>query len=192
MLPADTRLVIEKRTHMIIGHAPAGYVISRLLLHRFCPGDIPVKIFLWCGVIGAIAPDIDMLYFHLVDHRQHHHHSYVSHFPIVWFSLVLLSFLWVRWAKNKYYAVLACIFSVNGFVHLFLDTLVGDVWWFAPFIDRSFAFFSVPVLYKLWWLNFLLHWSFAVELAILVWALYLWRQPLRRPIGGAWAMNTPP
>jgi len=59
--------------------------------------------------------------------------------------------------------------------HLLLDTIVGDIWWFAPFIDKPFAFFTVPALYKPWWLNFLLHWSFALELAVFALAFYLLR-----------------
>jgi len=29
--------------------------------------------------------------------------------------------------------------------------------------------------YKPWWLNFILHWSFALEIALLIWAAWLWR-----------------
>ena len=55
------------------------------------------------------------------------------------------------------------------------DSVVGDIWWFAPFIDRSFA------LYTPWWLNFVLHWSFALELAICAIAVITFR---RRQRGG--------
>lgn len=66
-----------------------------------------------------------------------------------------------------------------------LDSVVGDIWWFAPFVDRPFALFTVPALYKPWWLNFFLHWSFALELAICAWALATYRRRRRtRPIQG--------
>ena len=164
---------------MIIGHLPAGYVIAKLLLPRFAALGGHAKTFLWAGVVGALAPDFDMLYFHLVDQRQHHHHTYVTHFPVIWFLLLLGSAMWFKFAKVKNTAALAAIFSLNGFLHMFFDTIVGDIWWFAPFVDRPFAFFTVPALYKPWWLNFLLHWSFAVEIAILAFAIYLWRKGQR-------------
>ena len=57
------------------------------------------------------------------------------------------------------------------FVHWF------SVWlpiFFAPFIDRPYVFFEVTPRYQPWWLNFILHWSFLVELLICVYALYLY------------------
>lgn len=62
-------------------------------------------------------------------------------------------------------------------LHLLLDTFVGDIWWGAPFYDQPLALFSVPARFSPWWLNFVLHWSFAVELAICGWAGWLYRQP---------------
>ncbi|MGZ4995104.1 MAG: metal-dependent hydrolase [Methylobacter sp.] len=160
---------------MIIGHLPAGYIISKLLFPYFKSRGTSLRPFLWSGVLGAIAPDLDMVYFHLIDHRQHHHHTYFTHFPVVWASLLVISIICFSTARFKSRAILVLIFSLNGFIHMLLDTIVGDIWWFAPFIDKPYAFFTVPTLYKPWWLNFILHWSFAVELAIVLWAFYLLR-----------------
>ncbi|WP_269473513.1 MULTISPECIES: metal-dependent hydrolase [Methylomonas] len=132
--------------------------------------------FLWSGVVGALAPDLDMFYFYLVDHRQHPHHSYVTHYPVVWLMLLLGSIIGFYLSTSKHIATYAAIFSLNGFAHMFFDTIVGDIRWTAPWGNKAFAFFTVPALYKPWWLNFLLHWSFAVELAIVVWAYYLWHK----------------
>jgi inner membrane protein len=92
--------------------------------------------------------------------------------------------MWLYMARNRSCATLAVIFSLNGLIHLFLDTIVGDIWWFAPFIDKSFALFIVPALYKPWWLNFLFHWSFALELAVVSWAAYLWKIRKGQPLEG--------
>jgi len=159
---------------MIIGHLPAGYVVSKLLLPYFKSQGTTLKPYLWLGILGAIAPDLDMLYFHLVDHRQHHHHTYFTHFPIVWASFLFISLIWFYTARIKSRAGLATIFSLNGFIHILLDSIVGDIGWFAPFVDKLFSFFTVPALYKPWVLNFVLHWSFALELAIVLWAVTLW------------------
>lgn len=136
---------------MIIGHLPAGYIASKLLSRTFKAQGTAYKQFMWAGALGAYAPDLDMVYFYIVDHRQHHHHSYWTHFPIVWVSLLFFSLMWLYMARNRCCATLAVIFSLNGLIHLFLDTIVGAIWWFAPFIDKSFALFIVPALYKPWW-----------------------------------------
>ncbi|MDD2776997.1 MAG: metal-dependent hydrolase [Gallionella sp.] len=161
---------------MIIGHAPAGYIAAKLLLQNFIRRGISPRKFLVVGILGALAPDLDMFYFYLIDHRQHHHHSYVSHFPILWLCLLVISLLWMRHNLSSKAASLAFIFCLSGFIHLILDSIVGDIWWFAPFIDRPFAMFTVPALYQPWWLNFIFHWSFALELALWVVALFIYRQ----------------
>jgi len=161
---------------MIIGHLPAGYITSKLLFSRFEQEGITINKFLWAGIFGALAPDLDMVYFYLIDHRQHHHHTYFTHFPILWVSLLLISILCYYKTCSKANSTISLIFSLNGFIHMLLDSIVGDIWWFAPFIDKPFAFATVQAVYKPWWLNFLFHWSFALELAIVLWALYLWRQ----------------
>jgi inner membrane protein len=160
---------------MFIGHLPAGFITAKLLFPRFAVCSVSHKTFLFWGMLGAIAPDIDMLYFYLIDHRQHHHHSYFTHFPILWLLLLLTSILWFRLSLQRKKATLAVIFSLGGFIHMFLDSIVGDIWWFMPFVDEPFALARVPAIYKPWWLNFLLHWSFGIEIMVVCWAIYLWQ-----------------
>lgn len=128
------------------------------------------------GIIGALAPDFDMSYFYLIDHRQTHHHKYVTHWPMLWLSLVSASAVWFRLSRAPKPAFLSLVFCLGGVLHVILDSFVGDVWWFAPFVDRPFALFTVPAVFKPGWLNFILHWSFAVELAICLWALLIYRR----------------
>jgi inner membrane protein len=161
---------------MFISHIPAGYIISRFLVRHVAVHGISIVAFLRAGVVGALVPDFDMLYFYLVDHRQHHHHTYVTHYPVVWLFLLFVSLIWLFLARTKNHAACAAIFSLNGLAHISFDTIVGDIWWLAPWVDKPFALFTVPALYKPWWLSFLLHWSFALEIAVLLWALYLWRK----------------
>ena len=195
---------------MFIAHLPAGYICSKYAIPLFKKQGINSWYFIAAGIAGALTPDLDMLYFYFVDQRQHHHHTYWSHYPIVWFSLLCVSMVWLRWASVKQFAaisrdgvyaargqesgaaidrdgvyaargqesgaVLALIFSLNGFVHMLLDTVVGDIWWFAPFVDKPFALFSVASVYKPWWLNFILHWTILLEIAICLWAFLLWRR----------------
>jgi len=170
---------------MIIAHLPAGYVASRLLFNRFRPHAASFRRFLHAGLLGSVAPDLDMLYFHLIDHRQHHHHTLWPHFPILWAGLLLASLIRFHTGRARERAALAVIFAANGLLHMVLDTVVGNIWWLAPFVDKPFSFFSVPARYNPWWLNFILHWTFILELAIVAWAIYLVRRSPDAPQAGA-------
>ena len=168
---------------MIIGHLPAGYLYSDFLFKRttWSRGASRV-VFLAAGMAGALAPDLDMLYFYFADHRRHHHHTYFSHYPSLWAALLLLSVAWHFLAKRKSGGPAAAIvFALNGLLHMALDTVVGDIWWLAPLASKPFSFATVPALYHPWWLNFILHWSFLFELALVAWAIVALRlpQPLR-------------
>lgn len=161
---------------MFIGHLPAGYLITCGL---FQPLPLPKNAARRCilaGLTGAIAPDFDLIWCYLVDHGQRHHHLYPTHWPLIWFSALLLLLLWAGLVKNKYPVLLCVVFCVNGIVHLLLDSLVGDIGWLMPFDNTLFALAHVPAQYHPWWLNFFLHWSFMLEMALVVAAIWLWRR----------------
>lgn len=164
---------------MMIGHAPSGYLLATFLYPTCTARGIARPAFFAAAIIGALAPDLDMLYFHFADHRQHHHHTYWPHFPSVWLALLALTAAWSAISTTSRHAALAFVFCLGGFTHLLLDSIVGDIWWFAPLIDRPFSLFSVPARYHPWWLNFIFHWSFALELALWLWALLLYRRRTR-------------
>lgn len=170
---------------MIFGHLPAGYLVAKLLFLRNESRGVALKSYLLAGMFGATAPDLDMFYFYFVDHRQHHHHTYWTHYPVVWIVLLLVSVSLRRFTRTGKFAAYATIFSLNGLIHMLLDTFAGDVWWFAPFLNRSFSLYVVHPLYQPWWLNFILHWSFALEMAMIVGALYCWRRGAAFRYGGA-------
>lgn len=161
---------------MIIAHMPSGYILSASLLKRFGSVPVPAAAVIAAGIAGALAPDVDMAYFHLIDHRQTHHHKYITHWPLLWLTLAAVSVLWFNWIRQSKAAFLALVFCLGGFLHIVLDSFVGDIWWFAPFVDKPYAMFTVPAHFKPWWLSFILHWSFAMELAICIWALVIYRR----------------
>ncbi len=118
--------------------------------------------------MGSIFPDFDMIFFYFVDDRQYHHHRYWTHLPVYWFAIsaaLLLGFSRLRSCVS--HVELAAVFIANVFLHLVLDTIVGDIWWLYPFVDRPYRLAIVPALYHPWWLNFILHWSFAIETIII-------------------------
>ena len=95
---------------MFIAHLPAGYISSTLLLQRFKSSPVNAKAFVASGMIGAIAPDLDMFYFYLIDQGRHNHHSYFTHFPLVWIALLSCSAIWLYWGHAKSMAAIAVIF----------------------------------------------------------------------------------
>ena len=115
-----------------------------------------------------------MLYFYLIDDRQHHHHSYLTHLPITWIILLAVGLVWRRLCNVPGNATAFVLFTLAGIVHLLLDTIVGDVWWLFPLIDQPFALFTVSDRFDPWWLNFIIHWSFLLELAMWMFALLVW------------------
>lgn len=161
---------------MIFGHLPAGYISSKLLYARLRISEVDFQRFLMSGLAGSAAPDLDLVYFFLFDHRQHHHHTYWSHYPLVWLSLLLLSVIWLYAQRGRKLAILLVLFSLNGVIHMVMDTLVGDIIWLAPFNESMFSLFIVPAKYSAWWFNFLLHWSILLEIVVMGSALYLWRK----------------
>ncbi|MDD2800242.1 MAG: metal-dependent hydrolase [Methylobacter sp.] len=165
---------------MIIAHLPAGYIVSTLLFPRLQNYGVSRQGFMRAGLFGAVAPDLDMIYFYCFDERAHPHHSYYSHFPMVWLLLLILSAFWLHTAKRKELPVLTMIFAANGLLHMFLDFIASNIYWLAPFVNKPFSLITVPRVYEPWWLNFILHRAFGVEIAIVVAAIYLWRRDVRR------------
>ena len=169
---------------MFIAHLPSGYIMSVSILKRIRHVSAPASTTLLSGMVGAIAPDFDLFYFYLVDHRQTLHHKYFTHWPLFWLALSAACALWLRLSSRPIAAHLGLVFCLGGVLHLLLDSVVGEVQWLAPFSDRFYSLFHVRAVFKPWWLNFALHWSFALEIAICLWALWLYRQRRRDGIAG--------
>jgi hypothetical protein len=133
---------------VFIAHAPVGWLTARAL-----GGGRPLGV---ACVAGALAPDLDLLLW-LRDPTVHHH-AWPTHWPLCWLALVLAAFA----ARSR----LAAAFAGSGLLHCALDTIVGDIRWLAPFSDRAWSLFVVERAVEPWWLNFLLHPTFALELAL--------------------------
>lgn len=161
---------------MIIGHLPAGYILSTLCFPRIASQGVSRNKFMRAGLLGAIAPDLDLIYFYGIDDRAHLHHTYFSHFPVVWLVLLISVSLWCYAAKRKELPLLATIFAANGLLHMLLDFIAGNIYWLAPWVMQPFSLFTVSRIFEPWWLNFLFHRSFLLEIAIVVWAVFLWRK----------------
>lgn len=153
---------------MLTAHLPSGYVLARL-----SPKGIPHL--MPAGLIGAVFPDLDMLWFHLIDDRAVHHHRYWVHIPAFWAAVAAVT-LPIAWRLG--YLHTALVFFAAILMHLILDTIGGGIMWGAPFSDHLHELVTVPARYGHWVTNFILHWTFLAELAIWIAAIALW---LTRP-----------
>lgn len=164
---------------MFIAHLPAGYLLGVGL------DSLKTRGVMAAALIGSIFPDLDLFYFYLVDGRQHNHHSYWIHYPIVWVSLLAVTGIWLFCRRRSYAALMAFVFSLGGVLHIFLDLFVGDIKLFAPFSERYYNMIPVKIeaIYQPWWLNFILHWTFLLEVGIAAAAIAVWVIRRRRRRG---------
>ncbi|MCD6059760.1 MAG: hypothetical protein K0S16_71 [Moraxellaceae bacterium] len=168
---------------MFIAHLPAGYLLCRYL-HPLHADAVPFRSYALAGMAGAVAPDLDLFWFFLVDSGRIHHHAYPTHFPVLWLALLATAMLARTADRNGRVGALMLVFALNGLLHMVLDSVVGDIRWLAPWSEKAWALFRVPARFQPWWLSFVLHWTFVVELLLSVWALGLFRRSSARGNGG--------
>ncbi|HEU0052432.1 MAG TPA: metal-dependent hydrolase [Longimicrobium sp.] len=167
---------------MFVAHLPAGYLATTALLDRAAMPPSPARRrLLAIGLAASVLPDLDLLWFYFVDNRQHVHHEFLPHLPLAWAVLAVAAVvLRLRRAGRTAWLALA-VLAANVFLHLALDTVAEGVEWLWPFSSAEFVLSHVKPGHDPWWLNFVLHWTFALEIALLTAALVVWRG--RRPSG---------
>jgi inner membrane protein len=151
---------------MLTAHLPSGYIAGRVLPQSI-PRLMPV------ALVASVLPDLDMIWFHLVDNGAIHHHRYWVHIPAFWLAVAAVVLPLLAW--RGYLATGLVFFGVIG-LHLMLDTIGGGIMWGAPFDAHLYELVTVPADNGHWVASFILHWTFLAELAIWVWAIVLWRQ----------------
>lgn len=175
---------------MFFAHLPAGYLVSRALLRA--GRHASVKWTLAAGMIGGVFPDGDLLYLNLLDTTPQHHHTYWTHLPIAWLGCTALAWGAARERSAEFRLALAA-FLLAWLSHLLLDTITGDIWWLYPLIDQPYSLVKIDARYQPWWMNYLLHWSMALEVGIIGMAIWLekkkpllpWRIKLPKPLAVA-------
>lgn len=146
---------------MFIAHLPAGYLLGRLV-QRTSPGSqwvIPAALF------GSVAPDLDLVYFYLIDEGRTHHHHYLTHMPLFWAAVAVLTLVPMWYAQSRYLAA-AVAFFVGVLSHMALDSIAAPTYWLAPFSDMKTELFPVPATHSHWIVSFVLHWTFLIEVGI--------------------------
>jgi inner membrane protein len=153
---------------MFIAHLPAGYVATKKLQDK-----MKVYKFLWVGLVASVLPDIDLLWFYFVDHRQHNHHDYLTHSPFFWLIILVgtLLILFLIKKLNRTTLSVVVFFFANLYLHFILDTFVGGINWGYPFFNKEIFLYEITPQYHPWFLNFILHPSFILEIAIIIYGL---------------------
>lgn len=162
---------------MLIAHLPAGYIIGTAARRRVSSPAI-----LATALIGSVAPDFDMIYFHALGGRVHHH-TYVTHWPLFWLASALLILPLLKLLRPAWLAA-GFVFFATAMLHMVMDTVAAPLFWLAPFSFHEFELVRVPATHANWIMSFLLHWTFLLELSICLSALVLFLIRYRRPEGG--------
>lgn len=146
---------------MLIAHLPAGYIIGSLA-RNVAPRARGVMA---AALVGSVAPDFDTAWFWFVDNGGVHHRTYPTHWPLFWVLIAaavvpLVTILAPRWKAA------AIVFFLAVLSHMVLDSVTAPMHWLMPFDERAVELVPIPAAYPHWILSFVLHWTFALELAI--------------------------
>lgn len=145
---------------IFIAHQPAGYLLAKTIFSR----TLGARAVMAAGLLGSITPDPDLLYFYTLERGNSTTNSYWTHYPDVWLALMLAAWGISHLKRWRAGGTWLPVFSGSGFLHILLDGIVGDIPLFAPWSMRFYALAEVPARLNPWWLNFLMHWSFLLEL----------------------------
>lgn len=163
---------------MIIGHMPGGFILSYAMLRK----QRQLTGYGWlllAGLFASILPDLDLFYQHFIDHHLHGHHSYWTHIPIYWVGIYFVMLVLVyKWGQQKLQLLVHVMFA-GVMSHMLLDSVTSGIKWLYPFDNHYIGLWRlwlIPSRYDWWVLNYITHWTFIYELALLGISLtILWR-----------------
>ena len=161
---------------MFIAHLPAGYLATTGLRARLT--GAPWRLLLPVGLVCSVLPDVDLLWFYLVDNRQTEHHAFIAHWPLFWVALAALLFI-LPWGRRRTAAqAMIGVGLTSLLLHMVLDSFAASIFWLAPFSDVHLNAVEVPARLDWGVWNFVFHWTFAIEIAICLAAIIV---AARRP-----------
>jgi len=164
---------------VFIAHLPAGYLVTDAFLRGRRVPEAARRRLLAAGMMASVAPDLDLLYFYLLSDRQRVHHEFLPHLPLAWVPVLVAAAVVLATSRAGRTAWLGfAIVALNLLGHLALDTTAGGIQWLWPFSRAEFVVAHVEARYQPWVLNFVLHWTFALELLLVV--IAAWRIAIRR------------
>lgn len=156
---------------MFIAHLPAGYLVADAFLRGRRVSEAARRRLLAAGLLASVAPDFDLLYFYLLSDRRRDHHEFLPHLPLAWVPVLAAAAVVLAATRAGRTAWLGLtIIALNLLGHLVLDTTAGGIQWLWPFSRAEFVVAHVEARFQPWFLNFILHWTFALELLIVAFA----------------------
>ncbi len=146
---------------MLLSHLSTGYLLGRAAYARGLAMAI--------ALLGAIAPDIDTIWWYFTGSTTHHH-LLPAHIPAVWavIAAIILPLIARLRPANLY---LAIIFFIAVFLHLALDTISGGIMWLWPFSDYQIELITLAEAQTGQFFGLVWHWTVALEL--MVWTVAL-------------------
>jgi inner membrane protein len=155
-------------------HLPAGYITCRLLYSTFEKRIHAYSTYLFWGLFGAVAPDLDRFLQVMSDSSDETlKHDYFTHYPLFWLLLCMISYMWLS-SSNNQNPVSAFMFSLGGFIHTILDTVIGRISWFAPFSQEKYGIVSLVRHYDPSMLPDFWNFGYLLDFLIILWAFTLW------------------
>ncbi len=166
---------------MFIAHLPAGYLVGRAILSAG-PSAARARpaLLLGTSLVASVFPDLDLAWFYWVDDRQHLHHTYWTHIPSFWLVSGLAATALAVLCRARRAVAYIGVFVLGALVHLVLDTVAGGIHWYAPWSTEEVRWIEVPAVHDWWIANFILHWSFGIELAFVLAAIVVRARGLGR------------
>lgn len=156
---------------MFIAHLPAGYLLTRHLQRK---AGNPARGLMVAGLIASILPDSDLFYFYLIDHRSMPHHHYLTHWPLTWITLALLMWGVLHLIGKPRAIPYVGMMLANTLLHILMDSVMATTYWFEPFFDTGVNLLHISSRYHWWVFNYVLHWTFMLEIFIVLIALHSW------------------
>jgi membrane-bound metal-dependent hydrolase YbcI (DUF457 family) len=172
---------------VMIAHLPAGYLLTvGLLSTTGLDRQAGARTLLVIGLVASVAPDVDGLVWagvKAMGRPAPHHHDFPTHWPLAWLLLVLLIAAVALVLKRKSVLSAAGVVGLNLGLHGLLDSVASPMTWGAPFSDAKWEMVRVPPMHgDKWVLSMLDHWTFGLEVVLVVMAgcLLIWRRRRQR------------
>jgi inner membrane protein len=162
---------------MFLAHIPAGYLLTKALVRRDRPD---YRRLMATGLVASVLPDFDLFYHYLGDGGAHEHHNYITHTPVFWLVLSLLAAVVLLVARRRDLLIYLAVVLSGVLLHLILDSVASGIMWLYPWSTAKLNLVPVPALYHPWVLNFVLHWTFGLELLIVAIAAAVFISTRRR------------
>ena len=127
------------------------------------------RAWLFFGMLAAILPDFDLIYFVFQGNNEFGHRYYFSHKPFIYLALLVVLYIVYLFNKKAWFKTALIVFFVNVFLHFILDSYFVGISWLWPYNNKLFGL--VELNYQLGGrgMAYFHHWYFGVE--VLLWLL---------------------